>query len=81
MDDSPESPAGYVGSSSIGSLIKRGTFKPHRYVDAHTVAKLIFRTYQQHQDDTWTAPALDLIDRLCLEGTPGTADELERFER
>ena len=53
----------------------------HRYVDAHTVVKLIFRTYQQHQGDKWTAPALDLIDCLCLEGTPGADDEFEQFER
>ena len=56
-------------------------FQTHRYVDGHTVAKLVFRTYQQHQNDAWTERALDLIDRLCLEGTPGTAEEFERFER
>ena len=36
--------------------------------DAFTVAKLIFRTYQQHQNDEWTSRSLALIDRLCLEG-------------
>ena len=36
--------------------------------DARTVVKLIFRTYQQHQQDEWTVRSLDLIDRLCLEG-------------
>ena len=48
---------------------------------SYTVAKLIFRTYQQHQDDEWTSPSLDLIDRLCLEGIPGTVGEFEHFER
>ena len=49
--------------------------------DAPTVAKLIFRTYQQHQQDEWTARWLDLIDRLCLEGIGEAGGELEQFER
>ena len=49
--------------------------------DARTVTKLIFRTYQQHQDDEWTSPSLGLIDRLCLEGIPDRASEFEQFER
>lgn len=49
--------------------------------DARTVAKLIFRTYQQHQDDEWTSRSLDMIDRLCLEGIPDRASEFEQFER
>ena len=52
-----------------------------RVGDAHTVAELIFRTYQQHQNDEWTPRSLDLIDRLCLEGIGGTGGEFERFER
>ena len=44
-------------------------------------AKLIFRTYQQHQDDEWTSISLDLIDRLCLEGISHAASEFEQFER
>ena len=51
------------------------------FTDAHTVVELVFRTYQQHQNDAWTAPALDLIDRLCLEGVPDAGNELEKFER
>ena len=47
----------------------------------YTVAKLVFRTYQQHQHDDWTARALDLIDRLCLDGIPSAASEFEQFER
>ena len=49
--------------------------------DARTVAKLIFRTYQQHQDDKWTSRSLDLIDRLCLERIYHAASEFEQFER
>ena len=47
----------------------------------NTVAKLAFRTYQQHQNDDWTSRSLALIDRLCLEGIPGTGAEFEHFER
>ena len=49
--------------------------------DVYTVAKLIFRTYQQHQDDEWTPRTLDLIDRLCLERIGDTGGEFEQFER
>ena len=49
--------------------------------DTYTVAKLIFRTYQQHQNDEWTSRSLDLIDRLCLEGIGNMRDEFEQFER
>ena len=49
--------------------------------DTYTVAKLVFRTYQQHQNDEWTSRSLNLIDRFCLEGIPGAGDEFERFER
>ena len=47
----------------------------------HTVAKLIFRTYQQHQKDEWTSRSLDLIDRLCLERIPDAGGEFEQFQR
>ena len=49
--------------------------------DARTVVKLIFRAYQQHQQDEWTVRSLDLIDRLCLEGIGAAGGELEQFER
>ncbi len=52
-----------------------------RSVDTYTVAKLIFRTYQQHQNDEWTSPSLDLIDRLCLEEIASAEGEFEQFER
>ena len=49
--------------------------------DTQTVTKLIFRTYQQHQNDEWTSRSLDLIDRLCLEGIAYAGREFEQFER
>ena len=49
--------------------------------DAFEVGKLVFRTYQQHQNDEWTSRSLDLIDRLCLESIPGTDSEFEQFDR
>ena len=52
-----------------------------RSADTHTVAKLIFRTYQQHQNDEWASPSLDLIDRLCLEEIASAEGEFEQFER
>ena len=52
-----------------------------QFADAHTVVKLIFRTYQQHQNDEWTQRSLDLIDLLCLEGIADAGNELEKFER
>ncbi len=52
-----------------------------RSADAHGIAKLIFRTYQQHENDIWGARALDLIDRLCLEGLGDFGNELEEFDR
>ena len=50
-------------------------------LDLHTVVKLVFRMYRQHQDDEWTPRVLDLLDLLCLEGAMGATDEFERFER
>ena len=52
-----------------------------RSVDTYAVAKLIFRTYQQHQNDEWTSPLLDMIDRLCLEEIASAEGEFEQFER
>ena len=49
--------------------------------DAFTVAKLIFRTYQQHQNDKWTSRSLALIDHLCLEGLGDAGSHLDQFER
>ena len=52
-----------------------------QFAHAHTVVKLIFRTYQQHQNDEWTRRSLDLIDLLCTEGIADAGSELEKFER
>lgn len=47
-----------------------------------TVAKLVFRTYQQYQSDPgWACRSLNLIDRICLETTGDAQPELEQFER
>ena len=52
-----------------------------RWGDTHTLVKLVFRTYQQHQKDDWAARTLDVIDRLCLEGLWGTAEMFDSLER
>ncbi len=53
-----------------------------RSADTYTIPKLIFRTYQQHQnDDKWASRSLDLIDRLCLEEVYSAEDEFKKFER
>ncbi len=48
---------------------------------AMDLAKLVFRTYQQHQGDEWGERALDLIDRLCLTQAYGVREQFEEFER
>ena len=45
------------------------------------VAKLILRTYHQHQNDKWTSKCLDLIDRMCLERIYGISSGLDEYER
>ena len=52
-----------------------------RMGDAHTVIELLFRTYQQHQQDEWTTRALNLIDRLCLESIGNVSEGFRAFER
>jgi hypothetical protein len=52
-----------------------------RMGDGYTVTKLIFRTYQQHQQGEWTSRALDLIDRLCLEGVGNVTEAFGTFDR
>ena len=49
--------------------------------DIHTVAKLIFRSYQQHQRDEWGPRCLDLIDRMCIEGISDVRKGLDEFDR
>jgi hypothetical protein len=49
--------------------------------DIHTVAALVFRTYQQHQDDPWASRCLDLIDRMCIEGMGDARKGLDEFDR
>ena len=65
----------------LDQLAERTAEIPTGRVDMHTLAKIVFRTYQQHQDDDWTSRALDLVDRLCLEGPVDAASHLGEFER
>ena len=55
--------------------------RTHRAGDTPTVATLVFRTYQQHQNDEWTGRSLNLIDLLCLEGIGDAGSHLDQFER
>ena len=58
-----------------------GDIRTHRAFDSHNVAKLILRTYHQHQRDGWAAQCLDLIDRMCLEGVYDVRTGLDEYER
>ena len=49
--------------------------------DVHMVAKLVFRTYHQHEADEWGSRCLGLIDQMCLEGIHEVSRELAEFER
>ena len=55
--------------------------RTRRAGDTFTLAKLVFRTYQQHQNDEWTPRSLNLIDHLCLEGIGDAGSHLDQFER
>ncbi len=52
-----------------------------RTAQTHTLVKLVFRTYQQHQHDQWASRSLDLIDRLYAEGIVEAYEEMKEFER
>ena len=45
------------------------------------VAKLILRTYYQHQSDEWAPKCLRLIDQMCLERIYGIGKGLDEYER
>ncbi len=45
------------------------------------IAKLILRTYHQHQSDEWAPKCLDLIDQMCLERIYELGKGLEEYER
>lgn len=49
--------------------------------EARMLTNLVFQIYQNHQDDEWTKRALDLVDRLCLEGVSDARRELDAMER
>lgn len=46
-----------------------------------SVAKLVLRTYHQHQSDEWAPKCLDLIDQMCLARIYGIGQELDEYER
>ena len=58
-----------------------GDMRTHRALDSRGLAKLILRTYHQHQRDEWASQCLDLIDRMCLEGTYDIRTNLDEYER
>jgi hypothetical protein len=52
-----------------------------RAADVHIIAKLVFRTYHQHENDQWSSKCLDLIDQMCLAGIHEISRGLAEFER
>ena len=52
-----------------------------RAADVTYVAKLIVRTYHQHQKDKWASRCLDLIDLMCLERMSDISSSLSEYER
>ena len=58
-----------------------GDMRTHRALDSRNLAKLILRTYHQHQHDEWASQCLDLIDQMCLEGTYEIRTNLAEYER
>ena len=55
--------------------------RTHRVVDGSTMAKLILRTYHQHQRDEWATGCLNLIDMMCLERSYDVHRSLDEYER
>ena len=55
--------------------------RTHRAFDSRNLAKLILRTYHQHQHDEWASRCLDLIDQMCLEGVYDVRTGLDEYER
>ncbi len=55
--------------------------RTHRAFDGRNLAKLILRTYHQHQRDEWASRCLDLIDRMCLEGVYDVRTGLDEYGR
>ena len=65
------------------ALAQEGNSIHDRYGrQAGMIAGLVFRTYQQHQDDDeWAGRLLSLIDRICLETMSNSKSEFEQFDR
>ena len=55
--------------------------RTHRAFDSHNLAKLILRTYHQHQRDEWADQCLDLIDRMCLKRIYDIRSRMNEYER
>ncbi len=55
--------------------------RTHRAAEGSILAKLILRTYHQHQRNEWAAKCLDLMDRMCLEQGYGVRESLDEYER
>ena len=49
--------------------------------DVVFVARLVFRTYHQHQSDEWASRCLDLIDQMYLERISDVNDSMNEYER
>ena len=56
--------------------------RTRRALDVTAVPKLVFRTYQQHQnDEDLAAKCLNLIDQMCLERIYGIRQEMDEYAR
>ena len=56
--------------------------RTRRALDVTAVPKLVFRTYQQHQnDEDLAAKCLNLIDKMCLERIYGIRQEMDEYTR
>jgi hypothetical protein len=85
LDESPERLPG-ITTVVCEKFVSRfsdeaNDIRTSRAGDVHLVAKLLFRTYHQHEKDEWAHRCLDLIDSMCLEGIQGVSKGLADFER
>ena len=85
LEESPQKLPGITHTVCEKFLERFGTetrdMRTHRAFDSRNLAKLILRTYHQHQHDEWASRCLDLIDRMCLEGLYDVRSRLDEYER
>ena len=62
-------------------FLKRFSDEAEGISTSSRIAKLILRTYHQHQSDEWVPKYLDLIDQMCLERMYGMGEELDEYAR